>query len=132
MLGSRWVSTFTVIGVILIGLGIVGLVLGPRFVYDPGQPVMGKEAWCYLAVGILMVVNGLLTPPPQPEDKPAPTKTGKPASHVRRSAQGRQGGGGENKGKNRGLTNNAIGSHSVQRLWGRSSKASPPGSSARK
>ena len=81
MLGSRWVSTFTVIGAILIVLGIVGLVVGPRFVYDPGQPVMGKEAWCYLAVGILMVVNGLLTPPPQPEDRPNPTKPGKPATN---------------------------------------------------
>ena len=74
MLGSRWVSTFTVIGAILIALGVVGLVLGPHFVYDPGQPVMGKEAWCYLAIGVLMVVNGLLTPP-QPEEKPAPPTT---------------------------------------------------------
>lgn len=87
MLGSRWVSTFTVIGAILIALGIVGLVLGPHFVYDPGQPVMGKEAWCYLAIGILMVVNGLLTPP-QPEEKPAPPTPGKagakpPASRLK-------------------------------------------------
>ncbi len=62
MLRSRWLSTFTVIGAILIVLGIVGLILGPRFVYDPGQPVTGKEAWCYLAIGVLMVLNGVLTP----------------------------------------------------------------------
>ena len=80
MLRSQWLSTFTVIGAILIVLGIVGLILGPRFIYDPGQPVTGKEAWCYLAVGILMVVNGLLTPP-VPEDKPAPTRPGKPAAN---------------------------------------------------
>ena len=69
MLKSRWLSTFTVIGAILIALGIVGLIMGPRFVYDPGQPVTGKEAWCYLVIGALMVLNGVLTP------APADTKT---------------------------------------------------------
>ncbi len=74
MLRSRWLSTFTVIGAILIVLGIVGLILGPRFVYDPGQPVTGKEAWCYLVIGVLMVMNGVLTPA---ADEKEPTKTGK-------------------------------------------------------
>jgi hypothetical protein len=69
MLRSRLLSTFTVIGAILIVLSIVGLIIGPRFVYDPGQPVTGKEAWYYLIIGILMVVNGLLTPAP-PEEIP--------------------------------------------------------------
>ena len=71
MLRSRLLSTFTVIGAILIALSIVGLIIGPRFVYDPGQPVTGKEAWYYLIIGILMVVNGLLTPTP-PEEMPLP------------------------------------------------------------
>ena len=71
MLKSRWLSTFTVIGLVLIALGIVGLIIGPRFVFDPGQPVTGKEAWCYLAIGVLMVVNGMLTPA-QPEEKQPP------------------------------------------------------------
>lgn len=62
MLKSRWLSTFTVIGAVLIVLGIVGLILGPKFIYDPGQPVTGKEGWCYLAIGVLMVLNGVLTP----------------------------------------------------------------------
>ena len=69
MLRSRLLSTFTVIGAILIVLSIVGLIVGPHFVYDPGQPVTGKEAWYYLIIGILMVVNGLLTPA-APEEKP--------------------------------------------------------------
>ena len=77
MLRSRWLSTFTVIGAILIVLGIVGLILGPRFVYDPGQPVTGKEAWCYLAIGVLMVLNGVLTP--AAEEKPAENKLGSKA-----------------------------------------------------
>ncbi len=73
MLKSRWLSTFTVIGVVLIVLGIVGLVLGPRFIYDPGQPVTGKEPWCYLAIGALMVLNGMLTPVPVESKTPPPT-----------------------------------------------------------
>ena len=77
MLRSRLLSTFTVIGAILIVLGIVGLILGPRFVYDPGQPVTGKEAWYYLIIGILMVINGLLTPF-SPEEKLTP-RMGNPA-----------------------------------------------------
>ena len=77
MLRFRWLSTFTVIGAILIVLGIVGLILGPRFVYDPGQPVTGKEAWCYLAIGVLMVLNGVLTP--AAEEKPAENKLGSKA-----------------------------------------------------
>jgi len=85
MLRSRWLSTFTIIGAILIALGIVGLILGPRFVYDPGQPVTGKEAWCYLVIGILMVVNGLLTPAP-PEEKTPPAGS-RPARKVPVSAE---------------------------------------------
>ena len=73
MLKSRWLSTFTVIGVVLIVMGIVGLALGPRFIYDPGQPVTGKEPWCYLAIGALMVLNGMLTPPPVETKTPPPS-----------------------------------------------------------
>lgn len=78
MLKSRWLSTFTVIGAILIVLGIVGLIMGPRFVYDPGQSVTGKEAWCYLVIGALMVLNGVLTPAPV-ETKTAVRPAVKPA-----------------------------------------------------
>jgi hypothetical protein len=80
MLKSRWLSTFTVIGAVLIVLGIVGLILGPRFVYDPGQPVTGKEAWCYLAIGALMVLNGLMTP--SPADKTARSTERKKPGHL--------------------------------------------------
>ncbi len=77
MLKSRWLSTFTVIGAVLIVLGLVGLVMGPRFVYDPGQPVTGKEAWCYLVIGALMVLNGVITPAPA-ENKTPNTERKKP------------------------------------------------------
>ena len=85
MLKSRWLSTFTVIGAVLIGLGIVGLILGPRFVYDPGQPVTGKEAWCYLIIGALMVLNGVLTPAAA-DTKTVARPAGKPAQKPSSSA----------------------------------------------
>ena len=83
MLRSRWLSTFTVIGAILIVLGIVGLILGPRFVYDPGQPVTGKEAWCYLAIGFLMVMNGVLTPVSEEKLKEKPKEAAKNGAAAR-------------------------------------------------
>lgn len=81
MLKSRWLSTFTVIGAVLIVLGIVGLILGPRFVYDPGQPVTGKEAWCYLVIGALMVLNGLMTPSPA-DSKASPSTERRKPGHL--------------------------------------------------
>ena len=91
MLRSRWLSTFTIIGAILIVLGIVGLILGPRFVYDPGQPVTGKEAWCYLVIGVLMVMNGVMTPVPEEKTKDnAPMRTSvRPPSSADANGTGR-------------------------------------------
>lgn len=68
MLKTRWLSTFSVIGMVLIVLGIVGLVV-PHFVYDPGQNANGRDPWYYLAVGVLMLVNGLVTPAYADEDE---------------------------------------------------------------
>jgi hypothetical protein len=59
---SRWLSTFTIIGAVLIALGIVGLAMGQRFVFDPGQIPDGHEPWYYIIVGALMIVNGIFTP----------------------------------------------------------------------
>ena len=65
---SRWLSTFTIIGVGLIVLGVIGLV-SHHFVYDPGQVPDGKEPWYYLTVGALMIVNGIFTPPSSTDEK---------------------------------------------------------------
>ena len=69
MIRSRWLSTFTVIGALLMVLGVVGLVLGHRFVYDPGQVSDGNEPWYYILVGVLMIVNGIFSPAPDPAEK---------------------------------------------------------------
>lgn len=66
---SRWLSTFSLLGILLIVLGIVGLIIGPRFIYDPGQVPDGHEAWYYLIVGALMLINGLVSPALTAEEK---------------------------------------------------------------
>ncbi len=79
---SRWLSTFSLIGLVLIGLGAAGLVirlLGHSFMFDPGQPSDGREPWYYLAVGALMLVNGLATPlQPVEKSRDKPGQSGEP------------------------------------------------------
>lgn len=77
MMRSRWLSTFTLLGILLIALGVVGKVLGPRFVFDPGQIADGNECWYYLTVGALMVLNGLVTPLLPADERRAVTTTSK-------------------------------------------------------
>lgn len=66
---SRWLSTFTLLGVLLIVLGVIGKIIGHRFVFDPGQIPDGNEAWYYMAVGALMLMNGLILPTLTPEEE---------------------------------------------------------------
>ncbi len=56
------------IGAVLIVLGVIGVVKGNQFVFDPGQERDSAEAYYYLIMGVVMIVNGLVTPPPVPED----------------------------------------------------------------
>lgn len=58
----RWWNSFTVLSVILIAIGVIGLIAGDRMVFDPGRPTTGKEWLLYLAAGVLMLINGLLPP----------------------------------------------------------------------
>ena len=66
---SRWLSTFSLLGILLIILGVVGKIIGPLFVFDPGQIPDGHEAWYYLIVGVLMLLNGLISPALTAEEK---------------------------------------------------------------
>lgn len=66
-------NVFSLIAYLLIGLAITGFVLGPRFVFDPGQNVGTHSDWFYqpiyyLVTGILMFLNGLWTPVSSPEE----------------------------------------------------------------
>lgn len=77
MMRSRWLSTFTLLGILLIALGVIGKVLGPRFIFDPGQIGDGNEAWYYMTVGALMVLNGLMAPAPSADERRAETTASK-------------------------------------------------------
>jgi uncharacterized membrane protein len=77
---SRWLSTFTLLGLLLIVLGVVGKIIGPRFVFDPGQIPDGNEAWYYMAVGALMLLNGLVLPALTAEEEREQKKRDKAAS----------------------------------------------------
>jgi hypothetical protein len=80
---ARWLSTFNLIGLALIALGIVGLCLGHKFVYDPGQIADGHEPWYYIAVGVLLIVNGLVNQ--RDEESPEVSPPGKPEQKRPRS-----------------------------------------------
>jgi drug/metabolite transporter (DMT)-like permease len=57
----RW-NSFTIIGIILIAVGIFGLAKGPNFQFDPGLPSPPLTWLWYALVGILMIVNGHIAP----------------------------------------------------------------------
>ncbi len=75
MVRFRWFSTFTVLGILLVILGLVGKILGPKFIYDPGQIPDGNEAWVYMAVGALMLLNGFLSPAVAGSDPASPPRS---------------------------------------------------------
>jgi sulfite exporter TauE/SafE len=62
-------SSFTVIGGILIIIGVYGLIQGPNFQYDLGVHADHYEGLYYLLIGVLMIVNGFFWLPASPEEK---------------------------------------------------------------
>ena len=84
---SRWLSTFTLIGLLLLVLGAAGLILqhsGTGFVFDPGQPPAAdgqdRTALYYLVIGALMVLNGLVVPAPTPGEVAEKRRADRPAA----------------------------------------------------
>ena len=66
----RWWNSFNLLGILLIAVALVGAVSGGKFVFDPGRPQRGFEWAFYLIAGVLMLVNGFLSPAmPHPKDK---------------------------------------------------------------
>ena len=61
-------SSFTIIGAILIVIGVYGLSHGSSFQYDLGVKADPNEGFYYLAIGILMIVNGFFSLPATPEE----------------------------------------------------------------
>ena len=49
----RWWNSFNLLAVILLAIGLMGLIMGGRMVFDPGRPSSGYA---------MMLVNGFLPP----------------------------------------------------------------------
>jgi hypothetical protein len=62
----RW-NSFTIIGLILLAIGIYGAIKGPSFEFDAGLPSEPREGLYYIVVGALMIVNGIMSPKPLPD-----------------------------------------------------------------
>jgi hypothetical protein len=58
----RWWNSFNLLAVILLAIGIVGGIQGPKMIFDPGRTPTGKEWIIYLVAGGLMLINGFLPP----------------------------------------------------------------------
>jgi sulfite exporter TauE/SafE len=67
-------SSFTVIGAILIFIGVYGIAHGSHFQYDLGVQADSSEGFYYLVVGALMILNGYFWLPLLPEEKKEPEK----------------------------------------------------------
>jgi len=82
-------NSFSIIGVILIGVAIYALGKGVGFEFDPGVPSERGEPVFYLIVGVLMLVNGLVLPRQTADDEEAEQDgdSGRPANE--RTADGR-------------------------------------------
>jgi len=72
----RWWNSFNLLGVILLVIGAIGAVTGPKMVFDPGRMATGKEWLIYVVAGVLMLVNGFLPSATAPQ--PAAKKRNKP------------------------------------------------------
>lgn len=79
-------SSFTIIGVVLLLIGIYGRIRGASFSFDPGTPTEPGEAYYYMLVGVLMIVNGffVMKPLPLPEQK---SETGKGVTPAAKPAE---------------------------------------------
>ena len=62
----RWWNSFNLLGIILLGIGVAGLILQGKMVFDPGRAHRGYEWALYLVAGTLMLINGLLPPATAP------------------------------------------------------------------
>ena len=70
-MGRPRLSSFNIIGIVLLAIGIYGLIPGTKFTFDPGVPPEPGEAFLYIVTGVLMIVNGFywMKPLPQPSTK---------------------------------------------------------------
>jgi len=63
----RWWNSFNLLGVILLIIGVAGVALGSKMVFDPGRPKHDYDWALYLTAGVLMLINGFLPPATLPQ-----------------------------------------------------------------
>ena len=79
------VSSFFWIGLILLGIGAYALYKGPSFMFDPGVSPEPYEAFYYLVIGVVMVVNGLIHSPHMPDEASSKSRADASSTHSVRS-----------------------------------------------
>jgi sulfite exporter TauE/SafE len=82
----RW-NSFTIIGLILIAVGVYGFIRGAGFQFDAGLPNEPREGLYYILVGILMMLNGYIVPGTVSEPASSETQAGESIDKTSRSAQ---------------------------------------------
>ena len=80
-------SSFTVIGIVLLLIGIYGRIRGAAFSFDPGTPAEPGEAYYYMLVGVLMIVNGFFAMKPLPAPSPEKDETAREEAPAKKPAQ---------------------------------------------
>lgn len=80
-------SSFTVIGILLLVIGIYGKIRGVAFSFDPGTPTEPGEAYYYMLVGVLMIVNGFFAMKPLPTTTPEKDEPARDETQAKKPAQ---------------------------------------------
>lgn len=57
----RYLNMFILIGISLVGVSIAGFATGSKFVTEAGQTPVPSSSFVYLGVGVLMLVNGVVS-----------------------------------------------------------------------
>jgi flagellar basal body-associated protein FliL len=73
----RYLNMFILIGISLVGVSVAGFATGSKFVTEAGQVPSASSSWVYLGVGILMLINGVVSvrmmntsTPPEKKEEP--------------------------------------------------------------
>jgi hypothetical protein len=77
------VSSFSIIGTLLVLIGLYGLIKGPGFQFDSGVVAEHNEGFYYILVGVVMLINGFFFAPPLPEETAAKPDASKKTSAVK-------------------------------------------------
>lgn len=58
---KRYLNTFNIVGILLIILSLFGFATSGRLLTEPGSKTEAISSWVYLATGIIMIINGVVS-----------------------------------------------------------------------